>query len=76
VYEDGDERDDPIRLEALEDVWRHDGLGHSAGSDGSNYIAKDVVLETFLCECLGEANLGKFGGRVIALAKAAKETGR
>tara|TARA_R110002003_G_scaffold193_6_gene14968 strand:- start:5332 stop:5697 length:366 start_codon:yes stop_codon:yes gene_type:complete len=61
VCEDGDERDDPLRLQLLEDIGRHDGLGHSASGDGCDDVAKDVVLETLLCERLCKANQGEFG---------------
>jgi hypothetical protein len=59
VCEDGDERNDPLRLQLREDIGGHDGLGHSAGSDWGDDVAEDVVLQTLLCESLSETNKGE-----------------
>jgi hypothetical protein len=74
VDKDSYKRNDPFGLHVIEDIRRHDSGGHSAASDGGNDVAEDVVLETFLGQRLGEADLGEFGSRVIALAKASKQT--
>ena len=59
MCEDGNERDDPLRLQLREDIGRHNGLGHSAGSDWGDDIAEDVILQTLLCKSLGKTNKGK-----------------
>lgn len=65
VCKDSNERDDPLRLKLLEDIGRHDSLGHSAGCDRGDDVAKDVVLQALLCESLGETDEGKFGSFTI-----------
>jgi hypothetical protein len=59
VCEDSDERDNPLRFQLREDIGRHDGLGHSAGSDRGNDVAENVVLQTLLRERLGKPNKGE-----------------
>jgi hypothetical protein len=61
MCENSNKRDDPLRLQLREDIGRHDSLGHSAGGDRSNDIAKNVVLQALLCKSLCEANKRKFG---------------
>ena len=61
MYEDCNQRDDPVRLEVLEDIGRHNGLCHSGCGDRGNDVGEDVVLETFLCECFCETDLCEFG---------------
>ena len=59
VCKDSDKRDNPLRLQLREDVGGHDSLSHSAGCDRRDDVAEDVVLQTLLCERLGETNKGK-----------------
>jgi hypothetical protein len=61
VCEDSDEGNHPGGLQVLENIGRHDSLGHAAGGNGRNDVAEDIVLQTLFCERLGEANKGKFG---------------
>jgi hypothetical protein len=65
VYKNGNQGNDPIRLQVLEDIWRHDSLCHSGCGDGGNDVGEDVVLQTLLCECLCEPDLCKFGSYVV-----------
>lgn len=44
-------------------------------TNGGNDVGQDVVLGALLGQRLGEANHGQLGGRVVGLAKAAKQTG-
>lgn len=67
VNQDGNQGDDPVGLEGLEDIRRHDGLSHSAGgcsivSAGSSSRqcgshtngSNDVAQNVVLCALLGE----------------------
>lgn len=69
------EWDNVVRRETLENLLGHDGLGETRGSEGSNHIGKNVVLEALLGQSLGEAHETELGGRVIGLAKVAVEAG-
>lgn len=75
VNKDGNERNDPLRLHEGKKIRGHNGLGHAAGSDRSNDVGENVVLDALLGEGLGEADHGELGGRVVGLAKVTEQTG-
>lgn len=74
VNQNGNEGYNPLRLHERENIWGHDGLGHAAGSNGSNDVGNNVVLGTLLGESLREANHGELGGGVVGLAEVAEQT--
>ncbi|KAI6769210.1 hypothetical protein HG531_010314 [Fusarium graminearum] len=74
VNQDSDEGNNPFGLELLEDIRRHDGLGHSAGSYLTrNNIGQDTILDTLLGQSLCETDHGELGSGVVGLTKVAKE---
>ena len=75
VHEGSHQGHDPVGLQVLQHIRRHDSLGHAASGDGSNDVADNVVLETLLGQGLGEANQGQLGGGVVGLAKVSEQAG-
>ena len=74
MHEHGDKWYDPVRLEVLQNIWWHHSPCHPAGGYGCYDIAQYIVFVTLLCKRLRESNLGKLGGRVVALAKTSEQT--
>lgn len=74
VAEVGDQRNDEVGVNSLEDIRRHDCLKHSGGSQRSNGINSDVFLFSFLGKGLSEAVKGELSGGIVDLTEAAEET--
>lgn len=75
MHEDGNKGNNPLGLHKRKKVRGHDCLGHAASGNRCNDVGNDVVLGTLLRKSLSKADLGKFGGRVVGLAKIAEQTG-
>jgi hypothetical protein len=74
VDEDGNEWDNPLWLEGLQQIRWHNSLGHAGCGNWRNDVSLDVVLGALLCEGLGETDKRELGSRVVGLAEGAEET--
>jgi len=57
-----DEGHNPVRLQVLQHLRGHDGLGHARSGNRSNGVGENAILETLLGEGLSEADKSELSG--------------
>jgi hypothetical protein len=70
-----DQRRDVLGLERLEQLRRHDVLGHARRGDRGDHVGGDPVLGALDGQRAGQADEAELGRRVVGLAEVAVEAG-
>lgn len=73
-YKPADEWCNVAWRKSCDNFLGHDSLGHACACQGSDAVASDVPFGTLFGKRLGESEQTKLGGRVIDLAKGAKDS--